>query len=150
MEYKVLCSIVVFYPKNNATDEKVVSETKTRWGEPVCSHKMMQYAAYNKGRTHRSAPTIVSNLPPQRAINLPPQHCCSSLFAKEGQFLSSSDLTTLCVLETLGFEQTSDFTFQFFQISSLPSGCPRHSRGNANRGVQPLPAAPPCPRCRSR
>ena len=48
MEYKVLCSIVVFYPKNNATDEKVVSETKTRWGEPVCSHKMMQYAAYNK------------------------------------------------------------------------------------------------------
>ena len=35
MEYKVLCSIVVFYPKNNATDEKVVSETKTGWGEPV-------------------------------------------------------------------------------------------------------------------
>ena len=32
MEYKVLCSIVVFYPKNNATDEKVVSETKTGWG----------------------------------------------------------------------------------------------------------------------
>ena len=40
--------------------------------EPVCAHKMMQYAAYNKGQTHRSAPTIVSNLPPQRAINLPP------------------------------------------------------------------------------
>ena len=101
----MLCSIVVFYPKNNATDEKVVSETKTGWGEPVskrlnvktengklaqasenqvylsfynersqgstacvrlkvksiygtlCSHKMMQYAAYNKGQTHRSAPT---------------------------------------------------------------------------------------------
>ena len=61
MEYKVLCSIVVFYPKNNATDEKVVSETKTRWGEPVCSHKMMQYAAYNKGQTHRSAPTQWGN-----------------------------------------------------------------------------------------
>ena len=58
---------------------------------------------------------------------------------------------TLCAKASFAFHSfTQVFTLQFFRISSLPSGCPRHSRGNANRGVQPLPAAHPCPRCRSR